>query len=123
MLIIPLYDICKADQLLKSLLSDGKNVKVAEFDAENIPAAPYVVYQIINAQTQQYLDKKSDMDDLYVQIDVYAAKKDVVRRIAKLLRNAIEEDYCYIESFTGTERDAETNLYRIRIDTSWFEEN
>ncbi|OAL78975.1 hypothetical protein AY606_05985 [Acinetobacter sp. SFB] len=121
MLIIPLESLCEADYLLKQLLSDSEGLKVAEFDADNIPSAPYTCWQIINANPEQYLSDRSDMDDIYVQIDIYASKKAEARQIAKLMRNAIEED-CYIESYTGTEKEPETNLYRIRLDTRWYEE-
>lgn len=121
MLIIPLESLCEANYLLKQLLSDSQGLKVAEFDADNIPSAPYACWQIINANPEQYLSDLSDMDDIYVQIDIYASKKAGARQIAKLMRNAIEED-CYIESYTGAEKEPETNLYRIRLDTRWYEE-
>lgn len=121
MLIIPLESLCEADPLLKQLLSDSTGLKVAEFDADNIPSAPYVCWQIINANPEQYLSDRSDMDDVYVQIDIYASKKATARQIGKLMRNAIEED-CYLERYTGTEKDPPTNLYRISLDTRWFEE-
>lgn len=121
MLIIPLESLCEADPLLKQLLSDSTGLKVAEFDADNIPSAPYVCWQIINANPEQYLSDRSDMDDVYVQIDIYASKKATARQIGKLMRNAIEED-CYLERYTGAEKDPPTNLYRISLDTRWFEE-
>lgn len=121
MLIIPLESLCETDPLLKQLLSDSEGLKVAEFDADNIPSAPYVCWQIIDAAPVQYLSDRSDMDDIYVQIDVYTSKKSTCRQIAQLLRKVIEED-CYIERFSGTEKESETNLYRVRLDTRWYEE-
>ena len=81
MLIIPLESLCETDPLLKQLLSDSEGLKVAEFDADNIPSAPYVCWQIIDAAPVQYLSDRSDMDDIYVQIDVYTSKKSTSRRI------------------------------------------
>lgn len=121
MLIIPLYDLCAADSELPNLLSDGVGLKVGEFDANNTHGAPYVCWQIINANTEQYLSGGSDMDSLYVQIDMYAKTKGDARTIAKLVRKVIE-DYCSVEGFTGCELEQETNLYRIRIDSRWLEE-
>lgn len=121
MLIIPLESLCEEDPLLKQLLSDSEGIKVAEFDADNIPSAPYVCWQIIDANPEQYLSDRSDIDEISVQIDVYTAKKSTSRQIAQLLRTAIEED-CYIERFTGTEKESETNLYRVRLDTRWYQE-
>ena len=74
MLIIPLYDLCAVDTELATLLSDGVGLKVGEFDAINMNDAPYVCWQIISADPEQYLSGVSDMDALYVQIDIYAKK-------------------------------------------------
>lgn len=121
MLIIPLYDLCAANVELSALLTDGAGLRVGEFDANNTHGAPYVCWQIINANPEQYLSGGSDMDSLYVQIDVYAKTKADARNIARKVRKVIEED-CTIEAFTGCELEQETNLYRIRIDSRWLEE-
>lgn len=121
MLIIPLYELCEQNAELSGLLTDSVGLKVGEFDANNTNGAPYICWQIINANPEQYLSEASDMDSMYVQIDVYADTKASTRHIARLLRKSIEE-YCYIEDYTGVERDSETNLYRIRIDSRWCEE-
>lgn len=121
MLIIPLYDLCAADTELSALLSDGEGLRVSEFDASNTEGTPYVCWQIINADTEQYLSGASDMDSLYVQIDIYANIKSSARTIAKLVRRCIE-DCCIVEAYTGCELDQETELYRIRIDSRWLEE-
>lgn len=121
MLIIPLYDLCAADAQLSAMLSDDTGLKVGEFDADNFANAPYVCWQTITATTEQYLDDPSDMDNLHVQIDVYAKSKGDCRQIASLVRQVIEHE-CYIEDYTGVIKDTETNLYRISLDTSWYEE-
>lgn len=121
MLIIPLYDLCAANLELAALLSDGVGLRVGEFDANNTEGTPYVCWQIINADPEQYLSDASDMDSLYVQIDVYAKTKADTRSVARLVRKVIEND-CSIEGYTGCERDPEVNLYRIRIDSRWLEE-
>jgi len=121
MLIIPLYNLCSENAELSVLLSDSVGLKVSEFDANNTNGAPYVCWQIISANTEEYLSGTSDMDALYVQIDIYAVSKDSVREIARLVRKVIEES-CYVEDFTGCELEQETNLYRIRIDSRWLQE-
>ncbi|WP_127493075.1 tail completion protein gp17 [Acinetobacter calcoaceticus] len=121
MLIIPLYELCEQNTELAGLLTDSTGLKVSEFDANNTNGAPYICWQILNADPEKYLSKPSDMDSVYVQIDVYADTKASTRKIARLLRKSIEE-YCYIEDYTGVERDSETNLYFIRIDSRWCEE-
>ena len=121
MLIIPLYNLCSQNAPLAALITDGAGLKVGEFDANGMTEAPYICWQIINTNPEQYLANASDMDDVYVQIDIYANTKESARQIARLLRTIIE-DQCYIESYTGVERDTETNLYRIRLDSRWHEE-
>ena len=121
MIIIPLYDLCAQNTELAALLTDDIGLKVGEFDANNVDRAPYVCWQTITANPEQYLDDASDMDDVYVQIDIYANEKDQTRLLARLIRSVIE-DQCYIETYTGIERDPETALYRIRIDSRWHEE-
>lgn len=121
MLIIPLYDLCAANAELSGLLSDSVGLRVGEFDANNTEGTPYVCWQIINTDPEQYLSEASDMDSLYVQIDIYAKTKGDVRTIAQLVRKVIG-DYCTVESYTGCELEQETSLYRIRIDSRWLEE-
>ncbi len=121
MIIIPLEELCSAEPLLRGLLTDSVGLKVAEFDADLNQSPPYVCWQIIHAEGQHYLSDPSDMDEALVQIDVYSKSKAENRQIAKLLRNAISE-HCYVEGFTGNERDS-SNLWRIRLDTRWFEES
>lgn len=121
MLIIPLYELCAANTELSGLLTDSVGLKVSEFDVDDTTSAPYVCWQIINADPEQYLSDASDMDSLYVQINVYAKTKAETRLIAKLVRKVIE-DVCSIVDYTGCERDPAVNLYSIRIDSRWLEE-
>ncbi|MFW1816003.1 DUF3168 domain-containing protein [Acinetobacter guillouiae] len=122
MFIIPLESLCNENSELKQMLSDSVGIKVSEFDADGGKEAPYVCWQIINANTQQYLADNSDMDEILVQIDIYANKKSECRKIAKLVRSVISES-CYIENYSGIIKESETNLFRIHIDTNWFEES
>lgn len=119
MLIIPLYELCAANPELAALLTDDVGLKVSEFEADSSVTAPYVCWQIINANPHTCLSGQSQTDHLYVQIDVYANSKDQVRNISGLLRTTIEQ-HCFVVDFTGVERDPFTNLYRIRIDTRWL---
>lgn len=120
MIIIPLEQLCNANNQLRGLISDTVGIKVAEFDADLVVDPPYVCWQIIHAEGQHYLSDESDMDEALVQIDVYSKSKAENRQIAKLLRSAISE-HCYVENFTGNERES-SNLWRIRLDTRWFED-
>lgn len=117
MLVPPIYDLCAASTDVTALLSDDLGLKVAEFSAQLVQP-PYCCWQIITGSTQQYLAGPSDMDNLLVQIDVYAAEMEPARHIAKAVRKAIEND-CYIVRPGGIEQDEKTGLYRVSFDTSW----
>lgn len=121
MIIIPLESLVLADRELKRLLSDNVGVKVSEHDASKTINPPYVCWQIIWARGQEYLSDPSDMTEAVVQIDIYSKSKSENRKIALLLKNAISE-HCYIENFTGNELEA-SDLYRIRLETRWFEDD
>lgn len=121
MINIPLYQICEFNPQLKAILSDNVGLKVSEFDTDLFKNPPFVSWQIIHGDAEQYLNDISDMDDVVVQIDIYAQKRTDTRLIAQLLRKALF-NHCYIESYTGTEKDFETNLWRVRLDTRWHEE-
>ena len=115
----PIYDLCAAKPELVALISDNQGLKISEFDATLDIKPPYVVWQIITANPEKFLDAPSDMDGVLIQIDIYAVKKSDARAIAQLVRAAISED-CYITSYSGVEKDTPSNLQRIRIDTSWY---
>ncbi len=121
MIVIPLYQLCEQDKTLSALLSDSIGLKVSEFSSELFKNPPFVAWQILHGEAEQYLNDVSDMDDVAVQIDVYAKKRADARMIAQQLRKVLFE-HCYIERFTGTEQDFETNLWRVSVDTRWHEE-
>lgn len=121
MIVIPLYQICEFEPKLKAMLSDDIGLKVSEFHTDLFKNPPFISWQIIYGDAEQYLNDVSDMDDVAVQIDIYAQKRTDARLIAQLLRKALF-NHCYIEKYTGTEKDFETNLWRVRLDTRWHEE-
>lgn len=118
MIIPPIEALCSQSVELITLLSDDQGLKLSEFDATIDIKPPYVVWQIVSSDPAMYLDAPSDLDGVLIQIDIYALKKSEARQIARAVRQAIESD-CYITSYSGVERDPETNLHRIRLDTSW----
>lgn len=121
MIVIPLYQLCEQNKILSDLLSDSIGLKVSEFSSELFQNPPFIAWQILHGDAEQYLNDISDMDDVTVQIDIYAKKRADARMIAQHLRKVIF-DYCYIERFSGTEQDPDTHLWRVRLDTRWHEE-
>lgn len=120
MIILPLEALCQKDPLLVQLLSDRDGLKLFEFDPDIEVSTPYATWQIIHASGDENLSGVSEMDEVLLQIDIYGKNKAENRQIAKLIRKAIEED-CQVENFTGNIRETDTNLFRIRLETRWFE--
>lgn len=122
MIILPLEALCQKDLLLVQLLSDRDGLKLFEFDPDINVKTPYATWQIIHAAGDENLSGVSEMDEVLLQIDIYGKNKAENRQIAKLIRKAIEQD-CQVENFTGNIREPDTDLFRISLDTRWFEES
>lgn len=120
-MIIPLYKICENTPVLAEYLRDEIGLKVSEFSNSLSFSPPFVSWQIINAHPENYLADVSDMDQISVQIDIYAKSRAEVRRIAGMLRLALHE-YCYVVRLSGPEQDFDTDLWRIMMETAWLEE-
>ena len=122
MIILPLEELCQKDPLLVQLLSDRDGLKLFEFDPDINVKTPYATWQIIHAAGDENFSGVSEMDEVVLQIDIYGKNKAENRQIAKLIRKAIEQD-CQVENFTGNIREPDTDLFRISLDTRWFEES
>lgn len=119
MKVIPLYAICQNDPELSTLLADDVGLKVSEFHNNLHKNPPFISWQIISAIPEQALDYTTDDDEILVQIDVYAKQAQQVRALAQSLRNVLR-DHCAITAYTGAEQDFETQLWRCRLESSWF---
>ena len=122
MIILPLEALCQKDPLLVQLLSDRDGLKLFEFDPDINVKTPYATWQIIHAAGDENFSGVSEMDEVVLQIDIYGKNKAENRQIAKLIRKAIEQD-CQVGNFTGNIRETDTDLFRISLDTRWFEES
>lgn len=88
-------------------------------DAPQNVVRPYAVYQIISGTPENYLGDIADIDQIGLQIDVFAEDSDDCENIAKLIRAAIE-GLCYITSFRDFGKESETLLYRYTLEADWF---
>lgn len=121
MKILPIEALIKKDPLLVSLISDSTGIKFSEFDPSAKVSPPYVTWQIIHAAGDENLSGVSQMDEVVLQLDIYGTNKAQNRQIGQLIRKAIEQE-CQVEGFTGNIREGTSNLFRISLDTRWFEE-
>lgn len=80
---------------------------------------PYAVYQIITGTPENYLGQLPDIDNAIVQVDVYADTASQASSVADDIRDAVEP----VAHMTGlgiTGKDPQTQLYRYRMDFSYW---
>lgn len=82
-------------------------------------AVPYAVHQLITGAPENYLGSLPDVDQYTLQFDVYSTTAGDVRRVARVLRDALEP-VAHIVRWGGEERDDETGMFRYSFDVDWF---
>lgn len=94
--------------------------KVAPFGRaiQNV-ALPYLTWQTITGQPENYLDDLPDIDQTRVQIDVWAATGAAVETLAQSVRDALEP-HGYMISFGTTDQDPDTDAFRFSMDFDFW---
>lgn len=87
--------------------------------ATQATAKPYATWQIVAGTPENYLGQLPDVDSVLVQVDVWADTQSSASAVADDIRNAFEP-VMHMTSFGNTERDAATQLYRYRMDFSYW---
>lgn len=82
-------------------------------------AKPYATWQIVAGNPENYLGTLPDVDAALIQIDVWADTQSSASTAADQIRDALE-GAMHMTSFGQTERDASTQLYRYRMDFSYW---
>lgn len=80
------------------------------------PTAPYIVFQTIGGEPENYIGDRPDMDDYTTQIDVYASTRAQAAQVARAMRDVLEQGGGYITRWGGEFNDAATKLYRYSFD-------
>lgn len=89
-------------------------------DAGDGPVAkPYVLWQTVGGEPENYLGDRPEVDRFSVQIDVYATDGKKAREVVAAIVPLIETR-AYVVSWNGEFRDYETKLYRVSFDVDWF---
>lgn len=87
------------------------------------PTKPYAVYGVYNANPENYLADRADLDDKGTQIDIFADTAVSIENCFNAIRNALETvHYGYLTSWSTPDLDEETNLYHIRMDYDFKDE-
>ena len=82
---------------------------------------PYATWQIVAGTPENYLGQLPDIDAVLIQIDVWAETVTAASNAADDIRDALEP-VMHMTSFGNTEKDFTTNLYRSRMDFSFWVE-
>jgi hypothetical protein len=117
----PIFELCSADTTLQGLLStpDGNFALYPFGEAPQLGGRPYVVWQLIGGEPENYLGSIPDIDTFTLQLDVYAALVAEAREVAVALR-AVVEDVAHVVQYNGEWRDPETRSYRCSFTVDWF---
>lgn len=80
---------------------------------------PYAVWQIANGTPENYINDRPDIDDMGIQVDVYATTMVEAVAVAEKIRDAIEGD-SHITLWRGMGKDEATKLYRFLFISDWL---
>jgi len=118
-MIPPIFATCAASsEVVDALGSDP--VRLFQFgQAPQNVVKPYAVWQTIGGAPENYITGVPDIDQLSLQVDVYATTAADAREAAIALRDAIEP-VAHVVGWRGEDREPETQLYRISFDVDWF---
>lgn len=118
-MIAPIFALCSQDTVLQNLLGTSP-MRLYPFGEhfDNI-VYPYVVWQNIGGEPENYLGSRPDIDRYSIQIDAYATRADDVLAVADSVRNAIEGT-AYIVRWGQQTMDSETKKYRYSFDVDWL---
>jgi len=114
-----IYPIINASAPLKALIGSDPVRFFPWGQAPQNTEYPYVTYGSNGASPENYLDRVPDVDNISTQIDVWADKGSDCLQVATLIRDLIEP-HGHMIGFGNTERDQETQAYRIRLQFDLF---
>ena len=117
----PIFKVCAADPAVTALLGISPCRLYPFGEAPEGVEYPYAVWAQISGAPENYLGDRPDMDQISLQVDVWAKTGASATAVAAALRNAIE-GHAYITAWRGTSTDQETKSKRASFDISWHVE-
>ncbi|UJW24034.1 MULTISPECIES: DUF3168 domain-containing protein [Pseudomonas] len=116
----PIVQACLQSPAVTALLGAGTGMRLYSFgEAEQGAAKPYAVWQVVSGSPENYLAGRPDVDNVTLQVDVYATTGDSARQVRDAIRDAIELD-AYVTRWGVEGRDPETKNYRASFDVDWW---
>ncbi|MBT0720598.1 DUF3168 domain-containing protein [Rosenbergiella collisarenosi] len=118
-MIAPIFAVCSKDATVKQLLGTSP-VRLYPFGQhyDNV-VYPYVVWQNVGGEPENYLGNRPDIDRFSIQIDVYANSDSEVLAVASAIRDALE-GVAYVVRWGQQTMDSETKKYRYSFDIDWL---
>lgn len=115
---VPLFVLAAADPEVTAIFGTAP-VRIWPFDnADEDPVLPYATWQTVNGLPESYLGDPPDIDEMTLQVDVYAADDDTLHPAVYALRDLIERHARL--TWRGDGRDRETGYYYTRFDVDWL---
>lgn len=113
------FTILKANAVVVALLGSDP-LRVFPWDeAPQESADPYCTYTIVNGDPQNTFEKAPVVDLISTQVDVWAPTGASCEEVAVAVRNALEA-HGHMTSFSQMQKEANTSLYRLRMDFDLF---
>lgn len=116
----PIFQACSQDPAVTTLLGSGADMRLYSFgEAPEGVTKPYVVWQLVNGNPENYLAGRPDVDGFSLQVDIYGTTGNSVRQVRDAIRDAIELR-AYVTRWGGEARDPTTKNYRTSFDVDWI---
>ena len=114
---LPIYRTLAADTALTAILDPTKQTH--EDVAPKDTPVPYIVWQTISGQANNYLDAPANFDDTQFQLMVYDTNVKRAYEVRELARKALENK-CWINNPALSNYEPDTKLYARGFDANWI---
>lgn len=116
-LVPPVYEILSASGAVTALVP-ATRIRGQGYAGET-PVAPYITWQVVSGQPENYTGNRPGIDQHRVQVDCWAATAAQSKQIAAAVRDALEPHAQCVAVF-GDDYDTEAKLYRFGADWSFW---
>lgn len=115
----PIQEVVMNDPAVRVLLGNDPTRFYSFGSAPEGETRPYATWQIVNGTPENYINDRPDIDDMGVQVDIYALTMVEAVAVAEKIRDAIE-DQSHITLWRGMGKDEATRLYRFLFISDWL---
>lgn len=116
----PIFLACSTDSAVSALIGAGIDCRIYSFgEAPEGVLKPYVVWNLIDGNPENYLGGRPDADRLTLQVDVYATSADSATKVTAALRDALELT-ANITRWGASGQDPATKDYHRSFDIDWI---